>query len=184
MSSRFEKKKLKLVIDGFLQGNSTQFRIIKNKITQYIYHQRFGEDRNRDELVSEVIEALYNNLKKNSFKGDTISALNVYIYRIIKFKISKVLRRREKLTYKNDGFETLASKSESLDEQLSNKQLVDKIFRTINAKCAELLKLKFLEQWTDEEIAEHVKKSKNATSTAITRCVQKVKEYDFIKTLL
>lgn len=184
MSTRIERMNLNLVIEGFLKGNSVQFRIIKNKITQYIYHQNFGEDRNRDELVSEVIEAIYYNLKNNSFTGDTISALNVYIYRIIKFKICKLLRKREKLIYNDEGFEVLVSSRESIDERLSNKNLVNKIFDVINAKCAELLKLKFLEHWTDEEIAEHIKKSRNATSTAIVRCIQKVKKYEFIKKLL
>ena len=78
-----EKKKLKLVIRGFLKGNSTQFRIIKNKITQYVYHQNFGADVDRDELISETLQYLYENLKGNKFKGDSLSALNVYIYSII-----------------------------------------------------------------------------------------------------
>jgi len=84
-----ERLRLDLVTEGFLKGDSSQYRIVKAKVTQYVHHQRFSSSIDADEIVSEVLEILYDNLQNKKFRGDSLSALNVYIYRIIKFQTPK-----------------------------------------------------------------------------------------------
>lgn len=184
MDKKLEKKKLQLVIDGFLSGDSKQFQLIKTKATQYIYHQNFGSDIDKDELISEVLEILLENLRNKKFYGDSISALSVYIYQIIRFRINRIIRRREKLTYTDDSFDYIESASLNPSDETSNKELVDKIYKILDPKCADLLKLKFLENWLDQEIADHLDLTKNSASTAISRCLKKIREFDFVNELL
>jgi len=185
MSSRTDKKKLRLVIDGFLLGDSVQYRIIMTKITQYVYHQDFGAGLDRDEIASEILDILYRNLKNKKFKGDSISALNVYIYSIIRHRIYRVLRRRARETATDDSILHLEEDhSPDPSQKAEASDLAEKVFDRLDVKCRELLNLKYQECWSDQEIADHIKKSKNATSTAISRCLGKARELDVVKELL
>ncbi len=181
MSDPEQQKKLKLAINGFLTGDSNQFRLIKTKITQYVYHQRFGSDVDRDEVVSEIIEILFENLSKNRFQGDSLSALNVYIYNIIRFRINRVFRRRSRLTYDDEPANREISGGSSPEHLAAAKDLAGKVMALIGEKCRELLRLKYQEQWSDEEISERLKKSKNATSTAISRCLKKAQGLEILQ---
>lgn len=181
MSDRLDKQKLKLVIDGYLRGDSTQFRIIKTKITQYVYHQKFGQDSDRDDIISEILEILYDNLKAGKFKGDSIAALNVYIYNTIRFRINRVIRRRARLSYTDETADFRPDSRPSPEEEAAAKDLAGKVMSALDPKCQDLLRLKFQECWSDQEIAEHIKKSKNATSTAISRCLGKAQNLDIVK---
>jgi len=184
MAQQIERQKLRLIVQGFLNGDSAQYRIIKSKITQYIYYQNFGADVDKDDLVSETIEILFNNLRKGRFRGDSLAALNVYIFNILKFRINRIIRRRERLTYSDDTLEYIMSESPTPAAEIANKELAGKIFNSLDAKCRELLRLKFHEGWSDQEIADHIERSKNATSTAISRCLQKAKNLDFVREIV
>lgn len=183
MSDRAEKTRLRLTLKGFLEGDSLQFRAIKNKITQYVYHQRFGDDMDRDELISDIIIILLENLNAGKFKGDSLSALNVYIYSIIRHRIYRVLRRRCRFTYEDSGTRQAKDGHPPPDEQVAAKATVDKILRALDSPCRILLRLKFQEGWSDQEIADHVKKTRNATSTAISRCLKKVRALEIVREL-
>ena len=70
----------------------------------------------------------------------------------------------------------------STPEQLATaKDLAGKIMAQIGEVCRELLHLKFEEQWSDQEIAAKIKKSRNATSTAISRCLKKAQELEIVR---
>ncbi len=181
MSDDSEKAELRAVIDGFLRGESAQFRILHTKIVQFIYHQHFGTDSEREELVSEAIEILLTNLRRGDFKGDSLKALSVYIYTIVKYRIGRVLRRRNRLTYTDELMEPTDDKAQLISDETADKELAGMILAQIDEKCRELLSLKFKDCWSDQEIADHIKKSKNATSTAISRCLKKTQELQIVK---
>lgn len=168
-------------MQGFLKGDSRQFEIIKTKITQYVYHQKFGGDVDRDELISETLEILYDNLRKGRFYGDTLSALNVYIYNIVRFRINRVFRRRSRLSYDDEPSSLQVDRSSSPEESAVAKDLFNRVMELVGEKCRQLLSLKFVEQWSDQEIAIYLKKSKNATSTAISRCLKKAQELEIVR---
>jgi len=184
MATRDEKRQLEAVVNGFLKGNSVQFSIINTKILQYLYHQNFGSDVDRDEIASEVVEILYNNLRDKKFRGSTIAEFNVYIYTTVKFRIFRALRRRSRVCYTDKGLDLVKDDKSDPEDRTSAKELVEKVLMAIDDRCRKLLHLKFLESWSDQEIADSIKKTKNATSTAISRCLKKVQELGIVKDLL
>jgi RNA polymerase sigma factor (sigma-70 family) len=179
-----EQKKLRLVIKGFLRGDSIQYRIIKTKITQYIFHQNYGAVTDKDEIISNVLEILFENFRGNKFRGDSLSALNVYIYSIIRHRISREIRRKSRLELDDDVIARQVDTRLTEADNLPHKDLAVKIYRALDYKCRELLALKFQECWTDQEIADHLNRTKNATSTAISRCVKKAQSLDIVKEFL
>lgn len=176
-----ERKELRQVVDGFLRGDSTQYRLLQTRITQFVYHQHFGTDSERDELVSETIAILLANLRRGDFQGDSLKALNVYIYMTIKHRIGRVIRRRNRLTYTDQQLEVDNSGERLVSDEVADKQLAERILAQIDDKCRELLNLKFREMWSDQEIADRIKKTKNATSTAISRCLKKAQTLDIVR---
>jgi DNA-directed RNA polymerase specialized sigma24 family protein len=59
--------------------------------------------------------------------------------------------------------------------------MAEKIMAAMDPKCRHLMKLKFLLCWSDQEIADSIRKTKNATSTAMTRCLKKAQELEFVR---
>jgi RNA polymerase sigma factor (sigma-70 family) len=178
-----EKAKLKVIIDGFLRGESKQYRILLTKVTQYVYHQYHGIAFERDDLISEILAALLDNFRKNRFKGDNIRALSVYIYKIIRNQISHAARHRNVMLYTDKDLERVDKRRSPADE-IVDREFTQQIYRELDSACRELLKLKFEENWSDQEIADHMEKSKNATSTAISRCLKRVQGLKIVKEML
>ncbi len=184
MQTDHDKQLLTLVVDGFLKGDSRQFTIIKKKITQYVYHQGVPSDTDPEEIVSEVIEILFDSLRASRFRGDTLSAFNVYIYQTIRFRINRRLRLSARVSYTDDPLDYVESKGVATDDQVVDGQLATDILMALDPKCNQLLDMKFRQGWSDREIADHLKKTKNATSTAISRCLDRARNLDFVKELL
>ncbi len=179
-----EKARLRVIIEGFLRGDSTQYRILLTKVTQYVNHQCYGSDFDKDDLISEVLGALIDSFRKKRFSGNSIKALNVYIYKIIRNQIGHRVRHRELLSYADEYQELIDEKVRSPEDEAVDKELVRRIYQELDPKCRELLKLKFDQNWSDQEIADSLKKTKNAISTAISRCIKKVQELNMIKEML
>lgn len=168
-------------VDRFLRGDSEQYRVIKARIVQYIRHQQLFDRSEQDELVDEIVQILYQNLSNNRFRGDNIRSFNVYIYSIVRNRIRRHISKRRRIVY---GYNELDLPSA---ENLPNPEISDlvrKVFSSLDEKCGRLLRLKFIEGWSDQEIADGMDKTKNAISTAISRCVKKTREIPFISELL
>lgn len=181
MSSLADQQALKIQIDGFLKGDSVQFRLIKTKVTQYVYHQRFGDSATKDEIISETLEILYTNLKNGKFRGDSITALSVYIYSIIRFRCLRQHRESVRTVVDDERLAEMPDYRPSPAEETTCRDLANRILSSLDPNCRNLLELKFKQQWTDQEIADHLKKTKNATSTAISRCVDKARGMNFVQ---
>lgn len=178
------KTTLELIIAGFLRGNSRQYAIIKSKITQYVYHQDYSQTVDKDEIISDTLTTLYNNLKEGRFRGDRLTAFDVYIYRIIRFKICNMLRKKSRIEFNDEIVAAQADNKKTSDEIIPDSNLARQILDCLDDKCRELLRLKFQEGWADREIADYYKKSKNSISTSICRCLKKAKKLKLVKDLL
>jgi len=176
-----EAQKIDAVITGFVTGDSAQMRLIKGKIIQYVHHQKFGNDRECEELIAEVLDILYDNLRNQRFRGDSLKALNVYIYNTVRYRINRVIRRRTHQVAQDPAQLEVADNAESALDRLANSEMVKKVMEALDPLCRQLLSLKFLECWSDDEISHHLKKTKNATSTAISRCVGKTRKMKFLQ---
>lgn len=143
-----------------------------------------GREIERDDFVSEIISILVNNVRANKFRGDNIKSLSVYIQAIVDNRlrtlIKKGIRRRRFL----DKYEVPGLDAKWLDEVIADRDLVDRIYNSLDPNCRELLELKFRQGLSDSEIAQRLKKSKNAISTAISRCLRNVRNLRIVRNIV
>ncbi|MFH1686120.1 MAG: sigma-70 family RNA polymerase sigma factor [bacterium] len=175
MSQNDEHTILRQVIDGFLAGESEQYRMLKTRITQYVHIQYRGDALNKEDIVSDIMEIVFRNLKASAFHGDSLKALEVYIYSIVKNTLLNRAKKSGRLRFYSDSPEVADSYAGKIDQRLLSKDLSDRILAALDESCRELLEMKFRQELADQEIADHYGRTKNAVSTAISRCIKKAK---------
>ena len=171
-------RKLRLTVDGFLVGDSVQYRTIRAKISQYVHHQTFDRGIDVEEIVSETVRILYENLKQGAFRGDSLTALSAYIYSICRHQVHRAWHRQKRLVHMDQPPDLPGPDEGRLRE---HSDLATKVLAALDQNCRKLLELKFLQGWINDEIAAEMGKTKNAVSTAIFRCLKKVAEFDFVR---
>ena len=174
-------KSLIQVINGFLDGDSEYYNTIQKRITQYVHAQRVIDPADRDEIISDIIGILFDNLKNRKFYGNNLIALEVYMYSIAKNTVSNFRRKAGRVELAPHISRTGVRIFKSADRHYVNQDLSSRILSSVGEKCRELLELKFYQNWSDQEIADHYGKTKNAISTAISRCVKKAQDLDFVQ---
>lgn len=176
MSDRHQTDLLKLTVGRFLEGDSAQYRIVRAKITQYVYHRLRDGRIDRDEIVDETITILYQNLRAGAFRGDSVTAFSVYIYSIVRNRVSRACHRIRRLTPGADVPDVPGPDEERAHE---HRQRVEQILDALDQNCRKLLQRKFIEGWINQEIADEAGKTKNAVSTHISRCLKKAQKAGF-----
>jgi RNA polymerase sigma factor (sigma-70 family) len=172
-----DREELDRVIRGLLDGEAALYRIIRGKIDQYINHFGVRARTAREELVSDTLVTLLENLRKGKFCGNNLKILNVYIFGIVRHKLYNEWRKRTRIQESTISADDVPSEEPGADESLVRLRLVAQILSALSEECRELLGWKFREGWSDQEIADHLGKTKNAVSTAISRCVQKARDF-------
>lgn len=180
-SQQQRKEKLKLTISRILSGDARQHGVIRTEISRYVYHQRPHQRIDPDDIVSETLLILIENLRSGKFRGDSLTALSAYIYQIVRFRICKSWHRLKHELPTSDMPDVPGPDEELLHQ---HREIVEKLFAALGENCRKILSLKFLKGWRDQEIADECGKSKNALSTELSRCVKKAREFDFVKKLL
>lgn len=175
-----EKDTLQRVINGFLTGDAEHYRVIRTRIEQYARLKYYGDALNLDDVASDVMELLFRNLKEGRFRGDSLKALEVYIFSMVRNYVINRRKKSGRMHYPGELPEQV-DRAQRQDEQVANEDLSCKILSAMDEKCRDLLELKFCKFWSDQEIADHYKKTKNAISTAITRCLKKARDLDFLQ---
>ena len=178
---------LQQIIAGFLRGDAAQHRIISRQIARLVDRWYSGRVADREDLVADTVKTLLENLRADQFRGETLKSFNSYVYGITNFKVLRASQRASasEQAHDPDSLDKLPLHS-SIDPQseIAHRQLVERIYAAIDSKCRELLALKFSMGWSDQEIAEHRKMTKNAISTAISRCIRRAQGLDFIQEIL
>jgi RNA polymerase sigma factor (sigma-70 family) len=184
MATASEQRKFKAVLSGFLRGRKAYYKTIENLIRRFVLYQRIPPSQDCDEVVAEVLAALYRNLSNEQFKGDSLKALEVYIYQMVKYTVSNNHRKLGKIQFWYDLPGYLDKPKTPFDSGLTKKDLSARILAGMDSRCREILHLKFREHWSDSELAEHFGVTKNAMSTAITRCLQKARNLEVVKNIM
>lgn len=175
MSQDDDRAILRQVVDGFLAGESEQYRMLKTRIAQYVHIQYRGDSLNKEDIVSDIMEIVFRNLKAGAFRGDSLKALEVYIYSIVKNTLMNRAKKSGRLRFYSDSPEVADSYAGKIDHRFLLKDLSDRILAALDQPCRDLLELKFRQELADQEIADRYGKTKNAISTAISRCIKKAK---------
>jgi len=176
-----EKAKLPRLIEAFIGGQKDVHSSIENRVCRYVSSMRLSEEFDKTDIVAEVIAALYNNLNERKFHGDSLKAFEVYIYSIVKNTVSKYHRRMKRIQYWGEIPESMQEPPTAYDSGVTKKDLSEKILASMDGQCRELLDLKFRQFWSDQELADKYGKTKNAMSTAISRCIKKARELEIVK---
>lgn len=187
MTHNYEDTHLSQIIAGFLRGDPAQHRIITRQIARLVDRWYSGRTADREDLVADTVKTLLENLRAGQFRGETLKSFNSYVYGITNFKVLRAVQRASSSEQVHDP-ETMDQMplQSSIDPQseIAHRQLVERILTAIDSKCRELLALKFSMGWSDQEIADHRKMTKNAISTAISRCIRRAQGLDFIQEIL
>ena len=146
----------------------------------YIASRRPGPAIDRDELHSEIMLALLTNLRRGAFRGASVREFNVYLYTIVRNQVARAFKMHRPQISIDEASDTLESAG-SVSDRVAAQDLADRIFQALDPRCRRLLKLKFMFDWTDLEIADYSKMTKNATSTAISRCLKRTLSFPFVK---
>jgi RNA polymerase sigma factor (sigma-70 family) len=184
MKASNEHLSVQQFIEAFQRGDSACYKFIRRKIAQYVnYHMSGGADQ-REELASEVLTALADNFRRGSFRGDSIKALNVYLFNMIRNRV--IAYRKKAGSLQSDNHDRAGSDpaTEDPSNALADMDLAEKVFRALDTKCAELLRLRFQSGWSNPEIAESLRMTVNAVSTAITRCLDRARNLNIVRDLL
>ncbi len=174
-----------LLINGLKNGDSEALKIIYTR-----YRNDFINFANRYSVSDEVIVDVYQNaiiaLRENSINGkiDNLkSELKTYLFSIGKYMIYEELRQNQKLHLVKDNhyFETNSNFdiSDLIIEhsELSEKQkILQKAFKTMGAKCKEILTLFYYRGYDLEEIMHRLKySSKDVVKSQKSRCLKALK---------
>ncbi|MBN4072317.1 sigma-70 family RNA polymerase sigma factor [bacterium AH-315-F03] len=171
---------LDIVIRGFLEGDSNQYRVIKSRVNSYVRYQLYDHSECQD-IVDEVLQILFENLSAGKFEGDNLRSFNVYVFGITRNRVRRHVTVRKRVMYTSAELDPPDNKTQPSIESVD---LARKVISHLGDSCGEILEMKFLRDWSDDEIAQKLGKTKNATSTAIHRCLQKARLLPFIKELL
>lgn len=174
-----EQQILANIVQGFLSGDTEQYRTIRSRIAQYVHLQYFGDAINKEDIVSDVVEILLRNLRDGKFHGETLKGLEVYMFGIVKNTVLNRRRKSGRLVFISTVPDQ-TDKAAPVDDTIAREDLSRRILEAMDEKCRELLELKFRQFWSDQEIADRQKKSKNAVSTAISRCLKKARALGFL----
>ena len=162
-------------ISDLLQGDKTAYKLVSNRVTKYLWRLGFGTDLERDELASAAMMALLQNLRTGRFRGGSVQSFNLYLLGIVRFKVWEELRRRGKQEVLRSANDDEPGISPRLDVAIDAGRARTVIFEKLSEECAELLRLRFEEQWSNDEIAQNQKKNKNAVAVSVSRCLEKAR---------
>ncbi|MCP4569249.1 MAG: sigma-70 family RNA polymerase sigma factor [FCB group bacterium] len=182
MTELHDPDQLQKLIGEFLSGSNEVYAAIENRIRRFVYSRPLSTGVDKSDIVADVIAALYENLKANKFHGDSLKAFEVYIFSIAKNTISKYHRKLGRIQFWAEIPEQ--EPTSPYDSGVTKKDLSEKILDSLDESCRKLLELKFRQYWSDQELADKYGKTKNAMSTAISRCVKKARNLEIVKNVL
>lgn len=182
-----DRDQLSKVLDALLEGDAALWNSLRGRIARYVaFHFKAPLAAGQD-LVSEILKVLLENLRSRQFRGGSLRTLNSYIYGIARFRTlraAQLARREGKLETGDCELRRDGATTENPETIASARELMAKILAEIDPRSRELLSLKFIKGWSDQEIAEHLQMTKNAVSTAICRAIQKARNLDCLQGIL
>ena len=181
MREKADHLSIQRFIDGFQRGESEFYDLVRRKVGQYVNFHVSGEPDYREELIAEVLAALVECFKQGRFRGDSLRALNVYIFNMIRNRVAVARRKRRSIA------EPIGEAQISTDNPaatVADTDFAGRVYQALDEKCARILRLRFHSGWTNPEIADQLNMSINAVSTAISRCLDRARNLSIVKDLL
>ena len=175
---------VQLLIAEFLSGNSRTFDAVRSRIMRYLRKHSAAKYLETVDICSEILMVLINNFRSNKFTGNSSGELNAYIFRIANNYVCDHIKKSRRRTELENDLILENQEYPNLERVLITRSIIDSLFSDLDEKCENLLKLKFMEGLSDQEIADKMNKSKNSISTALSRCLKTAQESKIIKKIL
>lgn len=177
---------LRAVVCALLEGDPVLWKTLKEQLTRYVDLRASGLHMDKENLVSDIMETVLSNLREDRFRGTNVKMLYGYIYGIARLKVLCAVRTAAITINQSDHDElTREAVSPNNHERLvESKDLAAKIFAALDPRSREVLTLRFCEGWTDQEIADHLKMTKGAVATAISRAIRRAQDLDIIRGIM
>lgn len=162
-------------IDQLLNGDREIVSNTRTIIARYLY--RFGGARASDpeNLKAEVFSSLLHNLQRGIFRGENFKQFNAYLRSIVLNTVLKELDAEARHETVPDASSQEPSKIDEF-ERFATKDLVQFVFKRLNPACRELLRLKYLQDLDNAEIAEKLGLKEVTVRVRIFRCTDYAKQ--------
>jgi RNA polymerase sigma-70 factor (ECF subfamily) len=155
-----------LLIKKAKQGNNEAFNDIYNlyfvPIFRYIYF-RVNSKTEAEDLTQEVFLKAYQNIK--NFKYKNKSPLNYFLTIARNTVIDHWRKKKELKIDENDFFAEIPDKNQNLEKETEKKEIIEIVKQSIQKltkEQQEVIILKFINEKTNQEIANLLNKSEEA----------------------
>ena len=178
---------LKAMMNALLEGDRLVWGALKEQLSRYVDLRCAALPIDRENLVADIIQTVLSNLREDRFKGTCLKMLYGYIYGIARLKVLRAVRSAASagaLRRESDQDADGVASPDNPERSVANKDLADKIFAALDPRSRELLMLRFLEGWSEQEIADHMRMTKNAVATAISRAIRRAQDFDFVRGIM
>jgi len=182
----FEHNPRKL-IEAAKAGDATAFGNLYHQYLTPVFRYVYVRVKNRqeaDDLTQTVFLKAYQGLARYADKGQDPLA---YFFTIARNTVIDHWRKmKDYLIEPKDGeeFETMFEQiadSEPLPEQLferqENKEVIQEGLKTLTGEQRTVVELKFLNDWSNTEIARHIKKSEEAVRQLQCRALKRLRVF-------
>lgn len=148
-----------------------------DSIFRYVYYRVFDRDLARD-LTQETFYKVWDYLAK----GKTIDQIKPFLFRTAHNVMVNALRAKRQTLSLDDLHETMgfdaedAQGAESLEKARDVKEVIES-FSILSRPDAELMKLRYVDGLSVQEISSVTKMSENSISVKIHRLIARLKEY-------
>ena len=169
----------KLIISFIKKGDEKAFALLYDKYWEqlyYIAYKHLQSAQDCEDLVHEVFIDLWKNRKKIEIR----SSVSNYIFTALKYKIFRLYDAQR---VRQNYAKLIASKepetSNTTEKELSFKELYDLIEQNIQKlpeKCRLVFKLRKIEEYSVEEVAEKLNISPNTVHNQVTKASKILKQ--------
>ncbi|MFI3286270.1 MAG: RNA polymerase sigma factor [Rikenellaceae bacterium] len=167
------------LVDATLEGDHLAFEALTMRYREAIYRMmlaRTGSAYDADDLIQETLIKVFINLPRY----DKSFTFGQWIYTIARNTLIDSHRRRHDDFSLDDRFSVTDLKSPTPEQSVINSQerkLIDEAIERLSETHAKLFKMRFLDEYSYEEIAEKLQMPLGSVKTNIHRARAKMCQY-------
>ena len=176
-----------VLVKEILQAGSAFLNPLQSRLLGYVSLRYSASDEEREDLVADILSVFIQNLKNGLFRGDSVRSLNSYVYGIARLKILKAVERagrRHELSQHLVSGDLPVSRFTDPEAKTARNELLDQIYSGLDERCREIVRLKFISGWTDDEIAALKKVSPITVRTTLSRCLKKARNLKVVAEIM
>jgi RNA polymerase sigma factor (sigma-70 family) len=164
------------LIEGIKDGNEIAlenlYRLDREGVINYVTNNKGSYDDGAD-IYQEGIIVVWNKIKTGKYIKQDNAQLKTYLNRVCRNLWYKKLRYQGKLTSMPDDYE--AEDGETFDYS-DNERKLEACFSVLREKCQKVLRLRFWEKKSLEEIAKILGNTINVIKNDSSDCIKSLRE--------